>query len=146
VQGNFCYILSLPFTITGIHFDCDRLVISGLQGNFSSKFFLGISFQNLDPAEWAYSQFPCTGVLMWELFISQLCTSCLQCHEIFLSLVEAPNINTIHSWDGYILRVFCVPVSNHFRYVLLPSPNYFLQLPWRILAVGQFGTNKEWWI
>jgi len=51
VQDKFCYILSLPFTITGIHLDCDWLVISGLQGNFSSKFFLGMRFPNLDPEE-----------------------------------------------------------------------------------------------
>jgi hypothetical protein len=31
--------------------DCDWLVICGLQGNFSPKFFLAMRFSNLDPAE-----------------------------------------------------------------------------------------------
>jgi hypothetical protein len=90
VQGQFCYILSLPFTITGIHLNCDLACyfwFAGESRNFSSKFFLGMRFLNLVPAGWAYSQCSCTGVLNVSIGISELCTSCLQCHARFLSSV-----------------------------------------------------------
>ena len=62
--------------------------------------------------------------------------------------LEALSINIIHSWAGYILRVFCAPVCNHFFYVLLPPPIIYYSYPagswlWVGLAQTKIGGSNE---